>query len=439
MYRNTFSGLLPDSWSKRYVVVLFPQPIGKSSWKSRPLEYADGTAGPVSIPAGRFAPLMHRTFHDLHGILQNKGGLHTDVSTSHRGKSSRVNKKSSRKKQEETPPVKVLVAGVSRACIIPSQRPVFFPRTRLTFYLQVNGKLGPSIIKHLLAYNFSVTAFTTNPTQTASTYPTIQIITANYTNLSSQTTLLRDQGFDALVILLSRTQDNIQTKLINAAIEAGIPHIVPSCFNLDNRNPLIAGNPIYGPKIAMENYLFARANEGTVTYTAIKTGTFLEWGLSVGTPVNLSGTSPTLLFDGGTTPFSITSVEDIGRAVSQALLLRSDQRVQNQILRIHSTITTQNQLLSLAAEIRPDVEWKTVDVDTARAYASSLEAWERRERDPAVLRGLMPRMVYGLGLGEFVENENEVLGVQSWDLERLRGAVGEVIGRAMGGGQGSAG
>lgn len=199
------------------------------------------------------------------------------------------------------------------------------------------------------------------------------------------------------------------------------------------------GNPIYGPKIAMENHLFARAKDGAVTYTAIQTGVFMEWGFSVGTPINLSGTSPTLLFDGGTTPFSITSVEDIGRAVSQALLLRSDDRVRNQILRIHSTITTQNQLLQIAAELRPDVEWKTVGVDTASAYASSLEAWERGERDLAVLRGLMPMMVYGLGLGGFVDNENEVLGVEVWDLERLRGAVREVIEKFGAGGQGTAG
>lgn len=79
-----------------------------------------------------------------------------------------------------------------------------------------------------------------------------------------------------------------------------------------------------------------------------------------------------------------------------------------------------------------------MDVDTASAYGSSLEAWERGEREPAVLRGLMPRMVYGLGLGGFVEVENEVLGIEIWDSEKLKGAVGEAIRRIFTGGQGAA-
>lgn len=273
--------------------------------------------------------------------------------------------------------------------------------------------------------------YTTDTIRAAETYPGIQTILADYSNLPEQVPFLR--GFDALVILLSRAQDALQTSLIDTAIEAGIPHVIPSSFILDTRNPVIQENPLYAPKIAVESHLLNRAAEGNVTYTIIQTGVFLEWGMSIGIPVNLTGTTPTLLFDGGVTPFSASSLDDIGRAVTTALTLRNDDRVRNQVLRMHSVATTQNQLLQIAEQLKPGTDWKTVNVDTEPSYASSLEAWERGERDPGALRGLMPRMIYGLGLCLFEPNDNALLGIEEWDVDRLREAVGDAMGRVQGG------
>lgn len=221
--------------------------------------------------------------------------------------------------------------------------------------------------------------------------------------------------------------------LIDTAIEAGIPHIIPSSFVLDTRDPQVQENPLYAPKIAIENHLRNRAAEGLVTFTIIHPGVFLEYGMEIGIPINLSGTTPTLLFDGGDTLFSISSLDDIGCAVAQALTLRNDERVRDQVLRIHSTTTTQNHLLQLAHELRPEAEWKTVTVDTESSYRASLEAWERGERDPGALRGLMPRMTYGLGLCLFEPNDNELLGIEVWVEEKLKRAIDIAIDRVQGG------
>lgn len=308
----------------------------------------------------------------------------------------------------------------------------FLPQVQiLTNTVQVNGKLGSYVIRHLQALSYAVTVYTTDTITAAETYPGIQTILADYSNLPEQIPLFR--GFDALVILFSRAQDLIQTTFVDAAIEAGIPHIIPSMFILDTRNPLVQENPIYTPKIEVENHLHLRAAEGLVSFTTIQTGVFLEWGMQIGVPINLTGTTPTLLFDGGDTQFSTSSLDDIGRAVATALNLRHDDRVRNQTLRMHSTITTQNELLQLARELKPELEWNIIHVDTESAYISSFEAWERGERDPAALRGLMPRMTYGLGLCLFEQNDNDLLGVQVWDRERLKRAVEEAMARAQGG------
>lgn len=287
-------------------------------------------------------------------------------------------------------------------------------------------------MEHLIASSFVVTALTTDPVKAAETYSGIRTIPANYADTADLVPSLR--GFDALVIIVSRAEDTIQIALIDAAIDAGIPYVIPSSFGIDTRIPAVREVPTLAAKVAVEDHLFARAAEGRIAFTIIQTGISFEWGI----PVNLSGTAPSVIFDGGNVPFSISSLDDIGRGVANAVALRNYPGVRNKVLLMHSTVTTQNQLVRYVRELRPDIEWKTVDADTESAYAAAQEAYDCGERDPAVLQAFLSRMTFGLGLGLFEQHDSQLLGIETWWGDRLKSAVEEGILAMQGGDHGRA-
>lgn len=105
-------------------------------------------------------------------------------------------------------------------------------RSGLTYSAKPNGTLGPPVIRHLLnAGCFDITLLTRNPAKAAETYPPpIRAIAADYSSVEALTTLLRDEDFDALVILIDRNQVQPQLNLVDAAAAVGGLHVIPSSF-----------------------------------------------------------------------------------------------------------------------------------------------------------------------------------------------------------------
>lgn len=176
----------------------------------------------------------------------------------------------------------------------------------------------------------------------------------------------------------------------------------------------------------MEDHFLAQAADGAFTYTAIHTGLFLDWGLErAGLPVNLkNGGQPTRIFDGGETRFSATVTETIGRAVAAALERFPDERVVNRFLCVHSAVVSQKQVLGYAKEVAPGREFPTVDLDTKVLFDQGMELIRKGERGLPVMHMLMARVTFGIGAGEFKENDNAVLGVPEWSEEQVKQFIG---------------
>lgn len=201
--------------------------------------------------------------------------------------------------------------------------------------------------------------------------------------------------------------------------------------------------------MAMETHLFslcdaAASDHGlgnATTYTAINTGMFLEYALSMGILLN---TTPhmggaTLVPDGGAPVLNISAMQDIVTATLNAVILgvRRDERVLNQEMYIRSFETSQNTLLAYAREIAPRKEWKVIPIDSKHAEAESQRKWEQGDTSADALRGFLVRASFGLGAGKFDDGKcrigNEVLGVMAWEEERVRGLVGELVRKAESG------
>ena len=220
--------------------------------------------------------------------------------------------------------------------------------------------------------------------------------------------------------------------LIDAAILAGVKHIIPSAFGLDTRIPANRELPNFAVKVKVEDYLVKCAREGKISFTVIQTGALFEWALSKGVLVNPKG--PTRLFDGGDTEFSVSGLDDVGKAVA-AVVRRmresgfEDVEVKNRVLLMHSAVLTQNRLLEMCKEIKPENTsgWETIDVDTNALYDKSRAAYDGGARDMLTFMGMLPRNTFGLGVGLHRPNDNQVLGVEEWISGKVRAKTEEAL------------
>jgi uncharacterized protein YbjT (DUF2867 family) len=137
------------------------------------------------------------------------------------------------------------------------------------------------VIKHLKENGFEITLLTRNLSKTKEAFPSLPAVEADYDSLEALTkALTEDVGAqDAVVSLINREELQAQINLIDAAIAAKIPHLVPSSFGLGTRESWSHELPILKAKTEMEDYVVAKARAGEITYTGIQTGAFLDWAL----------------------------------------------------------------------------------------------------------------------------------------------------------------
>jgi hypothetical protein len=143
---------------------------------------------------------------------------------------------------------------------------------------QPTGTLGPPVIKHLVDHGIDVTTLSRNTAQAAKNFPpSIKHVQIDYSSTTQLTDVLREGQFDSLIILINRHQNDPQLKLIDAAVTAQIPHIIPSSFGITSTHPEILRLPQVKEKFEMEKYLVDKADQGLVSYTAINSGLFFDW------------------------------------------------------------------------------------------------------------------------------------------------------------------
>jgi uncharacterized protein YbjT (DUF2867 family) len=291
-----------------------------------------------------------------------------------------------------------------------------------------NGTLGLSVIKHLSEAGFDITLLTRNPEKAAQTYPPpIKTVKADYDSVERLAAVLKDLRPDAVVSLINRDQKEAQLKVIDAVAEAGVPHLIPSAFGIDLSDPRVRDSPAAKNKAEMEDHLLEKAKAGTFTWTGVNTGLFFDWALEQrGLPVNLKDDGkPTMVFDGGDTPFSTTTVDRIGEAVTKALLKRNE--LKNRYVYVHTAAVTQNQLLGYARELAPERKFEVNPINSGELMLKAQEMI-RNGADPVKVSGMtLPRITFGWGLGLFREPDNELLGLSEWSEEELKAFIGSCL------------
>ena len=288
---------------------------------------------------------------------------------------------------------------------------------------QASGNLGSHILKALVDANFNVTVLTRS--NKPGLYDAkVKVVEVDYASVESLTAALK--GIDALVCSLGHAGLESQTLLIDASVAAGVKRFIPSEYGSCTTNPKVASFPIYVPMFKIKNYLEEKAKEGQLTWTVLACGAFLEFIFNQPFLLDYANHKATL-YDEGDNRTSSTSMPNVGKAI--AGILKNAKATENKIVRVSEVILSQNQLLGMAEEVRPEIKWEISKVQTSALLKEGLDGVAAGDFSmPTMMKILSGTALAGDTYGSaFYETDNELLDIKEMLEDHLRTLVVEKL------------
>ena len=159
-------------------------------------------------------------------------------------------------------------------------------RPRSILLAGASGDLGQRVARELLARGAEVRALT-RPGSTSPQVPGVTVVQADYADPARLRAAC--EGVDCVVSTLNGLRDVIidaQTRLLEAAVAAGVPRFVPSDYSADFRR-LPAGS---NRNLELRREFSARVDQAPIAATSVLNGAFADL---------LTGQAPLVLFDRG--------------------------------------------------------------------------------------------------------------------------------------------
>jgi len=273
--------------------------------------------------------------------------------------------------------------------------------------------LGPAVLEALIACKkFNITVGTRDAS--SGSFPAgVKVVQIDYTSQASLISAFKGQ--DAVVVTIGNRNpalfEQIQMAIIDAAIAAGVSHIIPSNFGGDFAS---YRNHVMEFKIRVDEHLKKLSSEGKISYTAIGTGVFFDWALTVGFfGVDLVKKKAVLLNDGNL-KLNVTNLSSIGEAI--VTILSKPDLVKNRLALIHDMFVSQNDVLKVAEEelgAKFDVSYVKTE-ELRRESEAGLATG-----DPAAIFGLVKAAIWGLDSPSSwgVDDDSKILELAPKDLK----------------------
>jgi len=191
-------------------------------------------------------------------------------------------------------------------------------------------------------------------------------------------------------------------------------------------NPELENLPVYSSISKIRKYLQSKAEAGELSWTVLACGAFLDF--VVNSPVLLDWEHHAVaIFDDGENRISSTSLPVVGKAV--AAILQNFDATKNKIVRTSEIILTQNQVLGIAKELRPDVLWTVSKIQTSVMLQEGLDLFATGDFSMSAVMKLIKGTAlagdkYG---GAYDVTDNELLGVKELTLADLRRLIAEKL------------
>jgi len=280
------------------------------------------------------------------------------------------------------------------------------------------GNLGPALLKGLMASNkFNITILT-RKAGSQKFPPDVTVKEVDYDSLDSLTEALKGQ--DALIDSTSIFDSKVATRIVDAAVAAGIYRYIPSDFGLDPVRCHVPSLPVFGIKALTWQHVKQKAaeNDGKFTWTIITNGPLLDWSLRNGFMGVDIKNKKLSLYNDGETVIPYTMLADVAKAVV-GTLLHADETA-NRIAYVHSAVKSQKQMGALAQEAVGG-SWETTTVDVDAIYANCIASIDKGIMTPDVM---YPQLLYACSKKEFAQpwsrSDNALFGIKELSDDELK-------------------
>ena len=273
----------------------------------------------------------------------------------------------------------------------------------------------------------------------------VKAIPVDYNDESTVVAALKGQQFLVITLAVTAPPD-VHSKIVQAAARAGVPHIMPNIFGLDDSNEaLIKENPLSADSKSM----LAEIEAAGCSWTSMICSMWYEYSLAMG-PLWFGfdfANKKLTLYDDGTTKINVTTWEQCARAVAALLSLKelpedaNDKSLtvntwRNKPLVISSFLVSQKDMFESWKRVSgdKDSDWTIEKEPSKERYQKGIEAMKSAQ-DPMSARmgaamASFVRAFFPNGGGDYESTrglDNAKLGLPKEDLdERTAVAKGMV-------------
>ncbi|KAJ5288969.1 isoflavone reductase family protein [Penicillium angulare] len=226
------------------------------------------------------------------------------------------------------------------------------------------------------------------------------------------------KGQDALVSTLPGRPYTVHIRMIDAAIEAGVKRFIPTEYGNNTCAAAAELVTLYEDKAKVAAYLKSKESTG-LTWTAVHTGQFFDWGLEAGWLDYYIKEKRTTIYDSGDTQWSTSTLETASAAVAKVLL--KPEETKNKPIFVASFTVSQNQVLKELEKVT-GTTWNVQRMSSTDAIKKAAGLSDKDYSDGLKLLILMLLYADNADRGANFEKfglSNELLGLQEESLTEV--------------------
>lgn len=254
--------------------------------------------------------------------------------------------------------------------------------------------MGTAVLEQLSKNGFDVTVLSRDPSSLSGLPIGVSTSRVDYTSIDSLASALQNQ--DAVVATLGGAGILGQKVIIDACIKAGVKRYIPSDWGSITTDPRARYLPTNHHSVEIQDYLKEKAQKGELEYTILSVGGFFDLLLDMPFLLDLSASSVEY-FDKGQHPFSVTTLNGVGKALVGAL--NASAQTKNRNIFIHQAVVTQAKIVSIVKKhSSPGRQWHETYVDAETKFKEGLDL---STKNPGDFRSVMALLKAALLSGKF--------------------------------------
>lgn len=261
----------------------------------------------------------------------------------------------------------------------------------------------------------------TNAPQSVLNAPNVIVKAVDYSSVSSIAGALT--AITHCVSTLPSNALDAQKRLIDACVDAGVGHFIPSEFGANFLDPVLRAIPTFGPKAEVDEYVEELRLSGKIDYTLIRVGAFLDSGLN-GWLVD-PGNRKIELWDGGVAVMSLTTLSTIANTVVKVI---QGKTAGKNILQIRDTDLSQKQLLQLCQEVVGTDCWQITTLDVEQRVQLATDRLYKGEAELDDYIAFIKKALTRPGNGaHWDKDDNDVLAIQRLTDTQVKDIIRRIV------------